>query len=216
MTHFVVIKLDIVIREGSENKIKYFNISFLVFYLFEHDFDQILTRYLYPTLFLLWTKNKPFFLFFSSFEHYTDWFARYDQDCSRWSTCWHRTANRWYAHAIYYKRNMLNIGRHPCQHWFGNLRCPAVGQEGWLFWPAFIWLFFLIRKKQPSKTKWLMKKLNIVIWRENLCASQNANFHQRLVLEGTQLNFSSPKKFVKWKHVKPILLNRLIPMASVR
>ena len=29
----------------------------------------------------------------------------------------------------------------------------------------------------PSKKKCLMKKLNIVIWRENLCASENAMFH---------------------------------------
>ena len=45
----------------------------------------------------------------------------------------------------------------------------------------------------PSKKKCLMKKLNIVIWRENLCASENAIFHQRLFIEGSQLNFSSLK-----------------------
>ena len=152
MTHFVLIKLNIVIRDGKLVLWKYnFSIFlFRVFHLFQHDFDQILTYPLSHTLSFLDQKNKPFFLFFYSFEHYTDWFARYDQDCSRWSTCWYRTANRWYAHAIYYKRNMLNIGRHPCQHWFGDLRCPAVGQEGWLFWPAFNRQFFWERKIQPA------------------------------------------------------------------
>ena len=139
-------------RQISLLKILFYSTSFSVLssvstWLWSYDFDQILT---YPLSFSD-QKNKPFFLFFFySFEHYTDWFARYDQDCSRWSTCWYRNANRWYAHAIYYKRNMLNIGRHPCQHWFGDLRCPAVGQEGWLFWPAFNRQIFWERKIQPA------------------------------------------------------------------
>ena len=47
-------------------------------------------------------------------------------------------------------------------------------------------LFFILRifcgKKNSAgslvKTKYLMKKLNIAIWQENLCASESANFHQ--------------------------------------
>ena len=35
------------------------------------------------------------------------------------------------------------------------------------------------------KTKWLLKKMKIVIKRENLCAFENANFHQLFVLEGS-------------------------------
>ena len=56
------------------------------------------------------------------------------------------------------------------------------------FWPAFIWRVLWIRKIQH--TKWLMKrswskvlKLNIVIWRENLCASENVN----LILQRLQV-----------------------------
>ena len=55
-----------------------------------------------------------------------------------------------------------------------------------LFWSAFIWRIFLEKKNSTCcflKVKWLMKrscskvlKLNIVIWRENLCAYENANF----------------------------------------
>ena len=66
-----------------------------------------------------------------------------------------------------------------------------------LFWPAFIWQIFLEKKNSagyPQKTKWLMKKLNIVIWWDNLCAFENTNFlSANLFLEGSQLNFSSPK-----------------------
>ena len=145
-------------RQISPLKVQFSNTSFsglssVSTWLWSYDFDQILTYPLSHTLSFLDQKNKPFFLFFYSFEHYTDWFARYDQDCSRWSTCWYRTANRWYAHAIYYKRNMLNIGRHPCQHWFGDLRCPTVGQEGWLIRPAFNRQFFGKEKfcRLPSK-----------------------------------------------------------------
>ena len=35
------------------------------------------------------------------------------------------------------------------------------------------------------KTKWLLKKMKIVIKRENLCAFENANFRQLFVLEGS-------------------------------
>ena len=37
-------------------------------------------------------------------------------------------------------------------------------------------------EKNLLKTKWLMKKLNIVVWRENLCAYENAKFHQPICL----------------------------------
>ena len=46
-----------------------------------------------------------------------------------------------------------------------------------------------------------MKKLNILISRE--IAFEKENFHQSICYSwGTQLNFSSPKTFVKWKQVK--------------
>ena len=67
-----------------------------------------------------------------------------------------------------------------------------------LFWSAIIWRFFLEKKNSAGcllKTKWLMKNLNIVIWRENLCASENAKFHQPLC-------FFFSKKIFKWQQVK--------------
>ena len=70
--------------------------------------------------------------------------------------------------------------------------------------PTCFHLTIFLEKKNPAccllKAKYLLSwwkevlKLNIVIWRENLCASENANCHQPLFLEGSQLNFSSPKK----------------------
>ena len=45
--------------------------------------------------------------------------------------------------------------------------------------------FFLEKRNSAGcllKTNWLMKKLNLVIWQENLCISENANFHQPLFL----------------------------------
>ena len=45
-----------------------------------------------------------------------------------------------------------------------------------LFWPTFNRQVFLEKKNSAGcllKTKWLMQKLNIAIWRENLCSSEN-------------------------------------------
>ena len=50
--------------------------------------------------------------------------------------------------------------------------------------------------------KSMEKKLNVVIWRKNLCTSKNASFHQPKFLEGSQLIFSQQKKVVEWKEVK--------------
>ena len=76
-----------------------------------------------------------------------------------------------------------------------------------LFWPAVIWRIFLDKKNSAGwllKTKWLTKKVNIVIWKQQLCAciwkcklSSATKF-----LEGNHLNFSSRKNFSKWQQVK--------------
>ena len=55
-----------------------------------------------------------------------------------------------------------------------------------LLWHAFIWRIFL---EKNNLAGWLW------IWRENLGASENGNFHQPLSFKkGSQLNVSSPKK----------------------
>ena len=51
-----------------------------------------------------------------------------------------------------------------------------------------------------------MNKLNIVIWRENWCASENGNFHQTVC-------FSFPWKFVKWKQVT--VTNKILQRSEV-
>ena len=55
--------------------------------------------------------------------------------------------------------------------------------------------FLFLYKDRKWYIKSMEKKLNVVIWRENLCTSKNASFHQPLYfLEGIQLNISQQKK----------------------
>ena len=72
-----------------------------------------------------------------------------------------------------------------------------------LYWPASNWRFFGGKKHTACcllKTKYLavwwkeVLKLNIVIWRENLCASENANCHQPPFFRRQPVESSSPKK----------------------
>ena len=71
---------------------------------------------------------------------------------------------------------------------------------------------FVLEKKNSAccllKTKYLLSwwkevlKLNIVIWRENLCASENANCHQPLYFRRQPVEFFFTKKFVKCRSVQ--------------
>ena len=77
-----------------------------------------------------------------------------------------------------------------------------------LFWPAFIWQIFekkysagclLKRKRRMKKSS---KTENCNLMRKFECLWKYKFWSATLFLEGSQLNFSSPKTFFKWKQVK--------------